>query len=399
MPQIDSTRRRLMAAGLAMAGSALAGRVSAQLPPEVLRIAIDAEFNVKAASSAQAIALGVRAAVAEINAGGGVLGRPLEVVTRNNNSSPARARDNLRELAADPAVMAVMGGKHSPVYLELLPLIHGLGMPYLDPWAAADGITRHAYRPGYVFRLSLLDSWAIAHMIDFARTRRMRRLGALLPNSSWGRSCRAAIQHRLAGDAAVHLVSEQWYSFGDEDLRLQCESLHGAGAEFVIMVANEIEGAHFVRVLAEQAWAQQLPVLAHWGITGGQFHALAGGALDKVDLRVVQTFSFLRNDSAAARRLLATLSTQFGANDARRIESPVGVAHAYDLTYLLARAIKQAGRPERHAVRDAMLALPAHRGAVRDYQRPFSEGDYDALEPGDIFLARYAPDGAIEPER
>ena len=57
-------------------------------------------------------------AVEEINNAGGVRGRPLELVIRDNRSVPARAMDNLRELAAMPDMTAVIGSKFSPVMIE-----------------------------------------------------------------------------------------------------------------------------------------------------------------------------------------------------------------------------------------------------------------------------------------
>lgn len=367
--------------------------------PAAVRVVIDAEFGVRASTSAQAIALGAGIAAAEINARGGVLGRPLEILTRNNNSIPARAAEHLRELARDPQVVAVMGGKHSPVVLELLPLIHELGMPYLAPWSAADGITNHGYRPGYVFRLSLRDSWALDLMIDTACREGRRRLAAILPNSSWGRSSLAAIEAKLLRDKCTHLVGKRWYSFGEDEFARAVDGLGESGADVVMLVANEAEGAAFVREIARRPASGRLPILAHWGITGGEFPRLAGPALADVDLRVVQTFSFLDTDNPRTRQVRAALSASQGRDEPRTIESPVGVAHAYDLIHLLALAIERAGSTERKAVRDALVSLGEHHGLVRDYRQPFSEQRFDALDPRDVFLARYARDGAIEPVR
>ena len=65
-----------------------------------LKIAIDAEFGIPNSTSAQAIRNGAQVAVNEINAAGGVLGRPLEIVTKDNRGVPARALNHLREAAA-----------------------------------------------------------------------------------------------------------------------------------------------------------------------------------------------------------------------------------------------------------------------------------------------------------
>ena len=119
-------------------------------------LGIDAEFGLKGSTSAQAIAFGARVAVAEINAAGGVLnGRPLELVLRDNRSIPARGVQNMKELAALPDLVAVMGGRFSPVVLDQLPIIQATRLPFLVVWSSADQIIQNRMQPNYVFRLSL----------------------------------------------------------------------------------------------------------------------------------------------------------------------------------------------------------------------------------------------------
>lgn len=363
-------------------------------PPVVL--AIDAEFGVQASSSAQAIQRGAEIAAAEVNAAGGVLGgRPLRVVTRNNNSVPARATENLRELAADPDVVAVMAGKYSTVVQQNVALIHELGMPYLLPWAAADGLTETPYSPNFIFRLSMRDSWAMSRMLESARSRGYRRVGLILPNTGWGRSNRAAAERLLGSSRSSRLVAEQWYNYGDDQFQAKVDAIRSAGADVVVLVANEMEGAAIVSEIARRPVSERLPILSHWGVTGGEFFARAKDALRVVDFSVVQTFSFVDNRDPRAQTLVAQLRERYGVAGARQIESPVGVAQAYDLTHLLARAVDRAGSTDRRAIRDALEQADEYRGLVRHYKRAFTPSNHDALDASAVFMARYAPDGAI----
>lgn len=366
----------------------------AEAPPVL--VGIDAEFGVIGSTSAQAIRMGAQIAIDEINAAGGVLGgRKLALVEKDNRSVPARSLNNLRELAADPNVVAVLCGKFSPVVVEALPEIHRLKLPLLDPWAAADPITEHDFRPGYVFRLSLRDSWAVETMVRHADARKLRKVGLLLPNTEWGRSSLRAAERIDKREAKFEIVGSRWYNWGDPTLIDRYQSLRAAGAEAIIVVANDREGSLLVREVAGLAKAEQLPILAHWGLTGGTFFETTGPALKSVDFAVVQTYSFLDARDAVARRVIEA-ARHMGAEDARRIPSPVGVAHAYDLVHLLAKAVKKAGSTHRPAIRDALENLGPHAGLVRHYARPFAPGRYDALTPKDVFMARYADDGAIE---
>lgn len=361
-------------------------------------IGLDAEFGHKTSTSAQAVQQGMQIAIDEINAAGGVLGgRKLELVTRDNRSVTAVAVDNLRELAQIPDLVGVFGGKFSPIYVECLPIAHELGILLLDPWGSADPITDHDRRPSFSFRLSLKDAWAGPAFVRFARERHgATRLGVLLPNTSWGRSNQAAI-----GTAAAHggatVVGQRWYNWGDASLMPQYAELRAAGAQAIVLVANETEGALLVREVAALPKEQRLPIVSHWGVTGGEFARMAGDALESVDFAVIQTYSFIGQRSPAARRVLQALREKYGIESAERVKSPVGVAHAYDLTHLLARAIAKAGSTDRARIRAALEQLGPYDGLVRRYAQPFSAERHDALSPANIFFARYTADDVLVP--
>ena len=366
-------------------------------PGEFIEIAIDAEFGVPNSTSAQAVRNGAGIAVHEINANGGVLGRKLTIVERDNRAVPARSLNNLRELAADPDVVAVMCGRYSPVVVEILPEIHRLGMILLDPWAAADSITEHSFSPSYVFRVSLSDSLALQVMMRYGQKIGARKIGLLLSNTELGRSSLKAAESTASRFTRQEIVAIQWYNWGDASLIAQYHTLRKAGAEAVVFIANDREAIILVKELAAVPAEQRLPIISHWGTTGGRFVDLAGPAREAVDLAVVQTYSFIGKSDPIAKRVLLGLQQLTGSDDPRKVASPVGVAQAYDLVHLLALAIKRAGTTDRAAVRTALEGIGPYRGLVRRYERPFTAARHDALTIDDVFMARYAKDGAIEP--
>jgi branched-chain amino acid transport system substrate-binding protein len=75
------------------------------------------------------------------------------------------------------------------------------------------------------------------------------------------------------------------------------------------------------------------------------------------------------------------------------------VAHAYDMTHLLAQAINAAGSTSRAAVRDALERLPAHQGLVKRYAPPFTPTRHEALGASELLMARYRADGVLVPVR
>ncbi|HLO74890.1 MAG TPA: ABC transporter substrate-binding protein [Magnetospirillum sp.] len=365
---------------------------------EPVRVGIDAEFGLPGSSSAQAIERGVAIAIAEINASGGVLGgRPLELVKRDNRSVPARSRENLAELAAMPDMVAVICGRFSPVVLENLELVHQLRIILLDPWAAADGITENGYQPNYVFRLSLRDRWAMPAMMRHAVSKGATRIGVLAPNTGWGRSGVGAIE-RTTGQGMPTVSAVSWYNWGDKSLARPYVELLRKGAQAVLFIANDAEGAVLLREVAAMPEAERLPLIMHWGVTGGPLVQIVGSeVMDKLDLSVVQTFSFLSAEPRRLARFLDSWQKLYGPIKPEAIQAPVGVAHAYDLTHILAQAIAAAGTTDRVQVRAALEKLREHDGLVRRYAPPFTPTNHDALSADNVFMAVYRADGAIVP--
>ncbi|MBI4756726.1 MAG: ABC transporter substrate-binding protein [Betaproteobacteria bacterium] len=361
-----------------------------------VHVGLDAELEYAGSTSAQAIRMGMLIAMEEINRAGGVLGgRPLKLIERDNRSLPARSLVNLKELAAQPDLVAVFCGRFSPTVLEAIPLIHELKLPLLDPWAAADAIVDNGHMPNYVFRLSLKDSWAMPVMLSHAQKQGAKRVGLLLLNTSWGRSNLKAAQAHVAAHPEIRVVGTQWFNWADKSLLSQYQALRQAGAQAVAFVANHDEAARLVRGMAALPKEERLPIVSHWGVSGGDFFQDAGPALHELDFAVAQTYSFIGASDARAKQVLAAASRMFGVKDARALPSPVGVAHAYDLIHVLARAVDKAGGTERRAVRDALEQVSGYDGLVRRYLRPFTPERHEALGPENVFMARYAPDGAI----
>jgi branched-chain amino acid transport system substrate-binding protein len=361
-------------------------------------IGLDAEFGYADSTSAEAIREGILIAIDEINRAGGVLGgRPLALVEKANHSVPARSIENIKELAAHPDVVAVFCGRFSPTVLESLSTVHRVGLPLLDPWSAADGIVDNGFEPNYVFRLSLRDGWAISVMLRHAQELGARSVGLMLLNTSWGRSNVSAAERYVEEHRGPKIVGVRWFNWNDKTFLEQYRSLLGAGAQAVLLVSNANEAQILVREMAALPARERLPVISHWGITGGRMVELAGPALAKVELSVVQTYSFIGAKDAAAQRVVAAHQRLFGSGGARAIRSPVGVAHAYDLTHILARAIAKAGSPDRRAIREALELLAPYQGLIRRYAPPFTPTNHEALTPAQVFMAEYADDGALVP--
>jgi branched-chain amino acid transport system substrate-binding protein len=361
-------------------------------------VGLDADMSAGSAQAGEAIRRGALLAVEEINAAGGLLGRPLALEVRDHRGNPLRGVINMEQFAANPDLLAVLGGLHTPVALEELAVVHRERIIFLIPWAAGTGVVENGYDPNFVFRVSVRDEYAGAFLVNAALGAGYRRPGLLLEQTGWGRSNEKAMLQALA-EHDLLVARVEWFHWGVRDMGPQVDRLLEAGADVILLVANAPEGAVAVDTLHRLPEDQRPPIVSHWGITGGSFFDLleTQGCLE--GLYVLQTFSFL--EPQLPERAAALFQRYHGTfpdvGTPRLAPAPPGTAHAYDLVHLLARAVKQAGTLDRERVREALERLEFHRGVMRDYAPPFTPDRHDALTADDFRIACFAPDRAIVP--
>ncbi len=363
-----------------------------------VRVGLDGEFGREGATSAQSIELGLRAAIAQINAAGGVLGgRAVELVSRDNREILARSVANTAEFAAMPDLVAVFAGRSSPLILAQVQAVHAAQLPYMVPWAAADSIIDNGMQPNYMFRLSLKDSLAMPRLLQSAQRRGFDKVGLLLLNTSFGSSNLAAAEKYMRSVKNQKIVGVDWFNLRDASLIRQYKKLTDAGAKAVLLSANYEDAAVLVREVAALPPGERVPIISHWGVTSGTFVKQAGAALQDVDFSVIQTFSFFSADKQQLARFMKSAAQVSGVQRVEDIQAPSGAAHAYDLMHILARAIELAGSTERSAIRDALEKVSEHRGLLKLYKPPFAPTRHEALGPGELLMARYSREGVLVP--
>lgn len=355
-------------------------------------IGLDADLSSSGFLGGGAILRGMEMAVDDINANGGILGRPLRIVARDHRQMPLRGVENIESLAQLPGMLAVMGGMHSDVIHTELEAIHRLKMPFLLPWSAGSGAIYHDYRPSYTFRLSIDDTWVVPFLLEHA-LQKGHRVAALLEQSAWGRSSQEALQPLIAKLAPGTLMIE-WLNKGETEFGARLADLKNRGVDVVLLVATAPESQALVETMAKLD--NPIPIYAHWGLTGGDFWQKSREALKKVELRFVQSV-ILENNRENPRLLAFTerYRARYRLSATDPIPAPVGTIHAYELVKLFAQAIQQAGNTDHATLRATLETLKSYSGIIRNYWPPFTAERHDALGPDILHLARYDQWGRI----
>jgi branched-chain amino acid transport system substrate-binding protein len=378
-----SMRRTVFFALIALAAAGLGGPTLAQ-GKDPVKIGLSAAVSGGSAASGEAIKRGILIAMDEINAKGGVLGgRRLELVIRDDEGNPAKGVTIARELVEREKVAAVFGGLHTTVALAQVPVWHELRTPYMGAWAAGTNIARNGRTPNFVFRVSANDDYVDKYLTRYAvDVLKKSKPGLLLENTAWGQSNEAGLAKWL-GERKIKPVGVEKFNWNDPDMSPQLLRLRSAGADHVVLVANAPEGAQVVKSRAKIGW--EVPMISHWGISGGRFAELTGELSEGVTF--VQTYSFFGKQSERGEAVLRALREKFGVKGPEEVIAPVGTANAYDGLHLLALAIEQAGGTDGTRIRDALENLKVeHKGLIKTYRPPFTADQHDALTDEDYVM-------------
>jgi branched-chain amino acid transport system substrate-binding protein len=372
--------------------------VTSAFAAEPILIGQIAALSGPSAQSGEAITRGITLAVDEINAKGGLLGgRMLELVQRDDESSPPKGLIAARELSVKGNIAVIFGGIDSPVSLAMIPVLSKERRIYMGVWAAATGITQNGANPNYAFRVSAVDALVDIKLLKFAHQKfKAKKAGLMLINNPWGQSNEQGLIAASKADPAVEIAGVEKYETNDVDMVPQLARLKDASTDTVILVANAAPGAQMMKSRERMGW--KVPVVSHWGISGGRFPELAGPTAG--DAVFVQTYSFYGKQRPVGERVLAALKKKYPQiNGPEDIFSPVGTANAYDAMHLLGLAIAQAGSTDGDAVRAALEDLKSpYEGLIKTYKRPFTPDNHDALGPDDYIMVHYQGDKVVPVE-
>ncbi len=384
--------RRSLLAGAAVATVTAFSCLSA-FAAETVKIGLIASLSGPSAKSGEAITRGLTIAIDEINAAGGLLGKQVELIRRDDEANPGKGLVAARELIQREKVAVLFGGLQTPVSLAIVPFMNQIKKPFMGPWAAGTPITKNGAKENYIFRVSAFDAMVDVALVDWAmKVHGAKKPGMMLINNPWGESNQKGLESAMKAKGLASAGIEK-IEGSDVDVVPQLTRLKSNGADTIFMVANVGPSAQVMKSLERMGW--DVPVVSHWGPAGGRFSEL-GGPRAK-DVEMIQTFTFSGNDSPGAAEMMAKLKKRFPEIKSEADVTPaVGIANAYDGMHLSALAIKNAGSTDGPAVRNGFYAIKKHVGLIKTYVNPFSAEQHDGLGPEDLVFTRFI-DGKIIP--
>jgi branched-chain amino acid transport system substrate-binding protein len=323
------------------------------------------------------IRYGVETALAEINASGGVLGQQLRLRVYDDAGEPPRAVDNAMRIGEQDNCIAMIGGARTPSAIALRQPLHDMGLPWIGVVSAGVRVLDHEGRANkWMFRVGLNDGLVAPFLVDNAlKLAPTRKVAFMHEASAWGQGAAPVVQ-AAAKNAGLTFVGTETFNVGDTDMTAQLMRLRTAGAETIVYYGLDAETDALLRSMERLNYRPTL--VSALGI-GAQLSSTAGALANGV--RVMGTFSFWGKLDDNAQRVLNTIKANY-----KEVTGPKdlllhsGTASAYDVTHIIANAIKLAGSFDRAKMRDALYKVE-HKGLITHYKPAFTPQNHDALRP------------------
>ncbi|MDP3071236.1 MAG: ABC transporter substrate-binding protein [Opitutaceae bacterium] len=317
-----------------------------------IKIGHYASLTGKDAAFGVATRKGVLLAVEEINARGGVLGRPLEYLVEDMQSKPGEAATVVKKLISRDKVGVMIGANASANSLEAAPICQNAKVPMMAISSTNPRVTQIG---DYIFRICFIDPFQGAVLAKFARTSLRAQRVALLTstNSPYSVGLSAVLRERFTA-LGGEIVAEQKFAEGDKDFRAQLTAIRAARPEVIAATGFYSEAA----LICIQARSLGLtgPIIGGDGWEAPQLTELGGKAVEGT---YYCTYFSADNNAPEVQSFVRRYQVRWSN------ERPEGVsALGYDAVHVIAAAMERSGATTGPALRDALAATRNHAGVT-----------------------------------
>ena len=324
--------------------------------------------------------LGAELAVKEINEVGGFLGRPVELVARDDKANPDEGRKVSEELVKQEKVDFTVGFCNTGVALKSLDVFQDHRHLLMVPVSTGSAVTaKYPAAQSYVFRMSARDTLQAAHLVDDVVKRGYTRVALFADKTGYGEGGFKDVENFLAEKGLKPVYSAR-FDLGVKTLTAQMLEAKAAGADVLI---GYTVGPELTAMAVSRAEAKlNVPMYGPWPLS---FRTVSEKAKEAVEGAVmVQT---IIQDLSNERRssFIARLKRYAGKEP---IGSLMAAAQSYDAIHMMLRAVFQTkGDTSGDALKRALENLERpYSGVVTTHDRPFSATDHDAFTRNMIWL-------------
>ncbi len=291
---------------------------------------------------------GIELALEEVNGAGGVLGRPLEFIFRDDQGKPGEAIKIAEELMTSEGTVMITGTILSNVGLAISSHAAEKGYVYLASEPLADALVWSAGNP-YTFRLRASTYMQAAMLAEEAAKTDAIKYATIAPNYAYGKDAVAAFKKALTAlKPEVEFVAEQWPAVFKIDAGAEVQALERAKPDAIYNVTFGPDLAKFVREGGDRGLFDGRKV---YGLLSGEPEYIDPLGEEAPEGWTVTGYPWQDLNDGPGGAFVAAYQAKY--DDHPRIGSLVG----YMTVQSIVAALEKAGSTETEAIRSAFEDL------------------------------------------
>jgi branched-chain amino acid transport system substrate-binding protein len=331
------------------------------------------------AQSGAAGVLGIQAAIEDINAAGGINGRKLTLVIRDDQSQPPKSIQNMSDLIDNEKVVAVFGPTNSGNAMAWKHIPNQKKVVSMGMIGGGTDITKSTGGDNYMFRVSMVDREQVAGIIAYAQKAGYKKVGLLTETTGYGAGGLKDMQEigKLHG---IDVSVTEKFAVADTDMTSQLNKMKAAGVDAVAVWAQGTPTGQLMRSMEKINYFP--PVLSSWAADNITFYDAAGKTLAE---KPIFMRTMVDPSTPKQKQLFERTKAKLAAASAFPF-----VVHGYDAVQLIAASIRQAGGTDGEKMRAALEDLKEPvAGAMKSYSKPFSKLQHEALTAADFAFVKW----------
>ena len=360
-------------------GLVLAAAASVSSAQNSVRIGMITDRVGPAKPYAEPVALGAAFAVKQLNAQGGLLGRPIELLTEDDQGRPDVSATAARKLS-DQGVAFILSVSLTPATQQAQSVTLETKTPHMTPSNSGDTLTTQIDNPNF-WQTGPLGSTQIATLLAYARSKNFKRVALVTDNSDLGQLINRFFKAGLE-KAGIQVVAEEVVPRGANTAEPQMQKIRAANPEALFM-AGVLTPENVLILRAYRQLGLKTPVLGNYNLSVPQYTSVAKGLLDGVVF--VDAFDPAKAETA---RFIESYRKDTG-NEPYNL-----MGYGYDGVMMVADAIRRAGSTDKQKVREAMQATSGYVGVMggvgATYQ--FRDGKRTGFDPNGMVVRVYEGD-------
>ncbi|WP_320194650.1 ABC transporter substrate-binding protein [Agrobacterium rosae] len=305
---------------------------------------------------------GAELAVKEINEAGGIDGRKIKLFNADSQGTPVEGVSATRRLIDEDEVDYVIGDVSSSVTLAMQPVAEDSGVLLLNAASSNPKITYGAGVGGFkwTFRNYPTDENRALIVAKYAAEQRgFTKFAVLSVDSDYGRSA-ITFTKKYLPEFKGEILSEDYYKEGEVDFRSVLAKIRDNGAQAIIMYGLADTTPIIARQMVELGIAGKVTLIGNGEFNTEKTIKSAPTAMEGAVEAAAWLPAF---DSSASKAFVEKFTKEYN-------EAPNNHAYVHwDTVNLLAKAIKEAGSPDREKVRDALSKI--------QYKSPVGDVTFD----------------------